>query len=67
MTTWLTTREAARRPRRAWRSSGMPVRFVGRRVEVEEETLLLWWRTKTMRNAITKWRIRAAQRAASGS
>lgn len=45
----------------------MPVRFVGRRVEVEEETLLLWWRTKTMRNAITKWRIRAAQRAASGS
>lgn len=66
---WLPTRQAARRVGktirtiRRWRQLGMPVRFVDGRMHIEEETLLLWWRQQTMRNACTKWRIRAAQRA----
>lgn len=69
--TYLTTRAAARRVNRSvrslrtWRRDGMQVRFVGRRMEVEEEHLLLWWRQKTFANPVTPYRIRRSQKEIS--
>lgn len=71
--TYLTTRAAARRVNksvrslRTWRRDGMHVRFVGRRMEVEEEHFLLWGRQKTFANPATPYRIRRSQKETSVS
>lgn len=71
--TYLTTRAAARRVGRSvrsirrWRRQGMKIRMDGRRMEVELEELLTWWREMTFRDPATQYRIRRRQKELSGS
>lgn len=64
---YLPTREGARRVRRSvrtlrsWRRQGMPVTFDGRRMLIEEETLLAWLRKKNLANSAHQKQLRHAE------